>query len=127
MNWAREIIADKSAVLLTGLLVALCPLLVRHSVYLTPDIIAAFFVAAALMSSSMILKTRAVSWYITAGIFAGLAASVKYNAGAVAIALLVAHVLVCGVRNPEALSTGHRRVVCHCCVAADLAIFTVGF
>ena len=98
MNWAREIIADKSAVLLTGLLVALCPLLVRHSVYLTPDIIAAFFVAAALMSSSMILKTRAVSWYITAGIFAGLAASVKYNAGAVAIALLVAHVLVCGVR-----------------------------
>jgi hypothetical protein len=74
-------------------LFCLNPLLLRHSTFISPDIFAAFFTTSTLFASSLIVL-RGDRWtYILAGIMAGLAASSKYNAGLVAVAIPAAHVM----------------------------------
>ena len=77
-------------------MIALDPLLLRHSTFVTPDVIATFFVTASLICAIKISGDAGNKWYVAAGIFAGLAASTKYNAGLVAITIPVAHFLNVG-------------------------------
>ena len=75
-----------------GAVFCLNPLLLRHSTYIGPDILAAFFTTSTLFASSLIVLRGDRSTYILAGVLAGLAASSKYNAGLVAVAIPAAHV-----------------------------------
>ena len=76
------------------------PLLLRHSTWITPNIFAAFFSTGTLLASSLIVLRGDRRSYIFAGVMAGLAASSKYNAGLVAVAIPAAHVL----RNGPAIA-----------------------
>lgn len=76
---------------LAGTLVAFNPILVRHSTYFTPDQLSALFATLALFGASLIVMRGKRANYLFAGVMAGLAASSKYNAGLVAVAIAVAH------------------------------------
>ncbi len=81
---------------LAAIMVSATPLLVLHSSYVTPDIIASFFATTALAASIAVAHRMEWQNYVLAGILAGLAAATKYNAGLVVLAIPVAHL------------TGHR-------------------
>jgi hypothetical protein len=76
-------------------LFCLNPLLLRHSTFIAPDILWAFFSTCTLFVSSLIVLRgkRSTYYYILAAVMAGLAASSKYNAGLVAVAIPTAHVM----------------------------------
>ena len=97
MLWGRAISLGMVGFIVLGALFCLNPLLLRHSTFITPDIFAAFFTTAALFASSLIVL-RGDHWtYTVAGVMAGLAASSKYNAGLVVLAILAAHILRSGL------------------------------
>jgi hypothetical protein len=74
-------------------LMAALPLHVLHSHYATVDVPVTFTIALALLFSARVLRQGRLSDYILAGIFAGMAASLKYN-GAFAFFPLLAAGLV---------------------------------
>jgi 4-amino-4-deoxy-L-arabinose transferase-like glycosyltransferase len=78
---------------LAGVLIALEPLLVANSRWLTPDTYAAFF-ALACIGMCLLIYRRGSMWaYVVAGAAAGAAASSKYNLGVVVVVILAAHLL----------------------------------
>lgn len=79
--------------ILAALVVAVVPLHVRHSQYVTLDVPTTLFTLLAL-AASLRLLTRA-QWcdYALAGALVGLATATKYNGALTAVALLTAHVL----------------------------------
>ena len=77
-------------------LVALDPLLIRHSIVVTPDVPAAALAMAGVLASGAIIGNPRLRTYALAGLFIGLAAATKYNAGAVAVAALAAHLISAG-------------------------------
>lgn len=81
---------------------AICPLLVRHSSYVTPDILAGFCttMCLAFVAGSGLDPKKL---FIAAG-WAGLAASAKYNAGLVAISIPVAVCLAHGFSRKSLVS-----------------------
>lgn len=87
----------KRAGLLAALALAVMPLHVLHSEYATVDVPQSLFIACALLFAVRIGKQARSSDYLWAGIFAGLAASVKYNGALVVVAPLVAHFVSRGV------------------------------
>jgi hypothetical protein len=90
--WARTLSVGMAGLFVLGALFCLNPLLLRHSTFISPDVFAAFFTTSTLLASSLIVL-RGDRWtYIAAGVAAGLAASSKYNAGLVAVAISAAHV-----------------------------------
>lgn len=93
MALARSIGMTGTGAIFVGLLTAVNPLLVEHSQVISPDIPAAFFSTLALIGVTRILGARASSGYIFAGLMTGLAASSKYTAGLVGLAVPAAHVL----------------------------------
>ncbi len=77
-----------AAGLIAGLLYAVAPLAVQHGHFATVDVPATFFVAGALFFAARFLASNSTSardlfW---CGLWAGLAAATKYNAGAVLLA-----------------------------------------
>lgn len=74
-------------------LLAALPFHIRHSQYLTQDVPSAFLALLALWAALDLLKNPRPRAYVLAGVLAGLAASTKYNAGAVALAVAAAHLL----------------------------------
>ena len=87
---AREVRLRRGAVL-AGVLAALCPGLVQHSHFATVDVPATFLVAACLWATLRASNAPSqTKWWIWSGIFVGLAAGAKYNAGLVVLAPLVA-------------------------------------
>jgi hypothetical protein len=91
--WGRAVSVGVAGLFVLGALFCLSPLLLRHSTYITPDIFAAFFTTGTLLASSLIVL-RGDHWtYILAAAMAGMAASSKYNAGLVAVAIAAAHVM----------------------------------
>lgn len=83
-----------SAGLLAALFLATLPFHMRHSQYVTTDVGSGWFVLLAYLSATSILQTGRWRSYLWAGLWAGLAASTKYNAGAAVIPIVVAHLLV---------------------------------
>jgi dolichyl-phosphate-mannose--protein O-mannosyl transferase len=86
--------------LLAALFLAFSPIHVEESRYITPNVLSGFFVVLSLFFASRILENSSVSSqlevtrnYILAGLFAGLAASTKYNAALVAVSMLTTYLL----------------------------------
>jgi len=79
-----------------GALMALGPLAVRQSRFMTPDALATFFVAAVLGLSFLILRRGRTLDYVLAGFAVGLAGSSKYHVAIVAVAVVAAHVMRSG-------------------------------
>lgn len=77
--------------LLAALALAVFPLHVLHSQYATVDVPQALFIALTLLFAVKIAKQPRTADYLWAGLWAGLAMSVKYNGALVIIAPLVAH------------------------------------
>lgn len=84
---------SRGAGLAGALLVAVLPMHVRFSQWATTDVMAAFLASLSLGASLLVLGTGRWQAYVVAGAFAGLAASAKYNAGAVAGAIVAAAAL----------------------------------
>jgi len=97
MMIARELRSNLITISLAGFLVALNPLVVANSRMITPDIPATFFVTLAVFYSVRIAQGAELSSYLAAGVMAGLAASIKYNAGLVVVSIIAAHVLQYGL------------------------------
>jgi hypothetical protein len=87
---ARHLMGRRLGVL-AAFTMAVLPLHVLHSNYATVDVPQTLFIALALLFSVKIGKRPRTADYLWAGLFAGLAASVKYNGGLVIIAPLIAH------------------------------------
>jgi hypothetical protein len=101
MLWGRAVSLGLVGLVVLGGLFCLDPLLLRHATFITPDIFTTFFTTCALFASSLIVL-RGDRWtYILAAVMAGLAASSKYNAGLVSVAILAAHVLRSGFAIAE--------------------------
>ena len=83
----------RAAGLAGALLVAALPIHLRFSQWATTDIMATFLASASLGAALLALRTGRWHAYLVAGALAGLAASAKYNAGAVAGAIVVAAAL----------------------------------
>jgi 4-amino-4-deoxy-L-arabinose transferase-like glycosyltransferase len=97
MFWARTVSVGIIGLVVLAAMFCLNPLLLRNSTLITPDIFAAFFATATLLISSLIVR-RGEHWtYFLAGVMAGMAASSKYNAGLVVVAIATAHVLRSGL------------------------------
>jgi 4-amino-4-deoxy-L-arabinose transferase-like glycosyltransferase len=76
-----------------ALFVALLPYHLRFSQYVTTDALASWLVLLCFGACVLVLREGSWRTYIVAGAFAGLAASTKYNAGAVALTIVVAHMV----------------------------------
>jgi hypothetical protein len=80
----------RPAGLLAGLAYAVIPAAVVHGHYATVDVPATFFVTVALVFGARLLNSVRPRDAVLAGLFAGLAAATKYNAGIVLLAPLAA-------------------------------------
>ncbi len=81
----------RRAGLLSALAFAVVPFHVWHSHYSLADVPMTFFLTWSLYFSTRILFKKNVSNYLLAGLFAGLAASTKYNGAIIIFAILLAH------------------------------------
>jgi 4-amino-4-deoxy-L-arabinose transferase-like glycosyltransferase len=88
----KEFDGDKLG-LITSAFLAITPLHVIHSHFLTTDVPVTFWILITLLFCLKILNSGAKIWYILAGITGGLAISTKYNAGIVVLPILTAHLL----------------------------------
>ncbi|MBO0833942.1 MAG: glycosyltransferase family 39 protein, partial [Actinobacteria bacterium] len=88
----RWITDNAWAAAFAGFCGALSPLLVFTGIFITPDTLSAFFVAFTLAAALLIYRRGHRFDYVAAGIGVGLSAGAKYNAAAVAIAVIAAHV-----------------------------------
>jgi hypothetical protein len=77
--------------------VALLPYHLRFSQWATTDVTAAFLVVMSLSAALLAVRTNRWTAFLVSGAFAGLAASAKYNAGAVAGAVVAAALWPVGV------------------------------
>ena len=102
MVLARDAGLGVAAILFAGALAAVNPLLAGHSRMIAPDVPAAFFCTLALIGAMRVLTGGATSAYVFAAVMTGLAASTKYNAGLVGLAIAAAHVLRAGVSPAKA-------------------------
>jgi 4-amino-4-deoxy-L-arabinose transferase-like glycosyltransferase len=91
--WLGKRSWDRGAGLLAALFLATLPFHMRHSQYVTTDVGSGLFVLLAYLAATAILQGGRWRVYLWAGLWAGLAASTKYNAGAVVIPIVVAHLL----------------------------------
>ena len=81
----------RGAGLLAALFTAIIPIHVMHSKFMAVDVPATFFVVASLVFAVRIADGQRLRDYVLSGLFAGLAAGTKYNAGLVILAPIVAH------------------------------------
>jgi 4-amino-4-deoxy-L-arabinose transferase-like glycosyltransferase len=113
-SWSR------SAGLLAALFLAVLPFHMRHSQYVTTDVGSACFVLLAYLAATSIMESGRWRAYLLAGLWAGLAASTKYNAGAVVLPIVVAHGLYW---RRQMVARLPRLIVAGC---ASLLAFVVG-
>lgn len=119
---ARRLSGEPTA-LFAALFLAVTPLHVRQSHFGTPDVMATLFVALAFLFAVHYRHDRTIRNVAIAALFTGLAAATKYNAGAIAIAPLVAIASPAGAAAWPAGARPNR--VTHACVfiALTLAAF----
>ena len=98
---AGRLLYGRTAGLVAALLYALAPLAVQHGHFATVDVPAVFWISGSLYFAARYLAgercTRDLLW---AGLWAGLAAATKYNAGLVLLAGIVAWWLRLQVEKP---------------------------
>jgi 4-amino-4-deoxy-L-arabinose transferase-like glycosyltransferase len=94
----------RGAGLAGALFVAVSPFHLRFSQWATTDVLATFLSSLSLGAALLALRGGRWSAYLVAGAFAGLAASAKYNAGAVAGAIVVAAALRAWEGEPATLA-----------------------
>jgi len=86
-----------SAARVTAILLGACSGFVPYKIFLTTDLPLVFFMTTCLYLSSLIMRRPdSIKLSIAAGACAGLAAAMKYNGVAIAIALPLAHFLAPG-------------------------------
>jgi hypothetical protein len=90
---AAAITGRVGAGVVAGLLVATSPTAIRYSRILTPDMFGAFFACGTAVAAIYLFRSGRRAHYVLAGALAGLAASGKYNALAVLVVPVVAHLL----------------------------------
>jgi hypothetical protein len=83
----------RGAGLVAALFVATLPYHLRFSQFVTTDVTASWLVLLCLHTCILIVREGRLKAYLVAGAFAGLAASTKYNAGVVALAIVVAAIV----------------------------------
>lgn len=88
----RVLLGEKLGLVAAGAL-AVFPLHALHSRYATVDVPQALFLTLALLYAVRIGQRPLTRDYLLAGLFAGLAASTKYNGAVVLIAPLIAHLV----------------------------------
>jgi hypothetical protein len=82
--------------LVAALVLATLPFHIRHSQYITVDAATAMTTLIAVAMALRLLERGDLRSYALAGVGVGLATTTKYNAGAVILAVLIAHTLRCG-------------------------------
>ena len=82
-----------SIALMAATLLAVLPVHVLHSHFVTTDVPCVLFVVISLYYAAKILYSTEIKNYLLAALFAGLAAGIKYNGGAVVLCMVVAHAL----------------------------------
>jgi len=87
---ARQAYRSRSIGLVAAATLASCYLHVRDSHFATVDVAATFFVILSLFFAVKVTEGYRTRHFALAGLFAGLAAATKYNAGAVILGLLAA-------------------------------------
>ena len=83
---------DKKTGLISALIFALLPFHIKQSHYALIDVPMLFWFTWALYFSVRIYLTDRAQNHVLAGLFAGLAASTKYNGGLVALCIVLAHI-----------------------------------
>lgn len=84
------------ASLVGGGLLAVSPLMIANGVFVTPDVYTAFLVSLTLMLAVRLARDAGSGWYCAAGAAVGLSAGAKYDVAAVAVSVVVAHVVHSG-------------------------------
>jgi 4-amino-4-deoxy-L-arabinose transferase-like glycosyltransferase len=101
---------SRSAGWIAALFLATAPFHMRHSQYVTTDVTSGLLIALTMVAAVKIVQGGRWRDYILAGAGVGLAASTKYNAGVIALGVLVAHTLYWGrqafVRAPRLIGAG---------------------
>jgi len=87
---ATTVSRSRAVGLVAALLLAVCHLHVRESHFATVDVVMALFVTVSLLFAVYASSRPTYFNYVVAGLFAGLAASTKYNGGMVVLSLLAA-------------------------------------
>ena len=88
---AAKQLFGKRAGIFAALAITIMPYHMWHSHYALGDIPTAFLLSWAIFFSTLILKKDEIKNYVLSGLFIGLAASVKYNGGLVALVVPAAH------------------------------------
>lgn len=83
----------RKAGIMAALFMAAMPIHVMHSRFVTVDVPATFFIVLSLLFAIRILDGNRLRDYLLSGLFAGLAAGTKYNAGLVILSPIVAHLI----------------------------------
>lgn len=89
--FARRIHPNRWVAIIAALLFALSGTALDHSQIVNPDIYALFFSLVSFFFAIRLLDDARIRNYVFAGVAAGLAAATKYNAGIIALALVIAH------------------------------------
>lgn len=89
----RRLTRGHLAAAVAAALVALSPTLIEQSRYVTPDILAAALVATGCLFAVRLQQSGTLPAHALAGLSVGLAASAKYNAAVVAVAVAAGSVL----------------------------------
>ncbi len=84
---------SSGAGIVAALFAATLPFHIRFSQYITTDVTSAFLVLMTVAAAFSIVRTGRWQAYLVAGAFSGFAASTKYNAGIVALAVIAAHAI----------------------------------
>ena len=102
--WSTFKIADtvfgRKTALLAAFLLAILPVHVLHSHYVTTDVPGVFFLTVTFYFAIRILIDNHWKNYFLAGLFGGLAASVKYNAGLIVLCIVIAPLLTIWLDHP---------------------------
>lgn len=88
-----------SVALISSFLLSILPVHILHSHYVTTDVPCILFVLLSFNYSLRILDEDQWQNYLMAGIFAGLAASIKYNGGTIALIIVFAHIIKVWQKN----------------------------
>lgn len=115
----------RAAGTLAALFMAVLPIHVMHSKFMAVDVPATFFVVLALLFAIRITDGNRLRDYILAGLFAGLAAGTKYNAGLVVLSPIVAH-LASHKARPLLRIVSPKMLATILCAAAGFLIGTPG-
>jgi 4-amino-4-deoxy-L-arabinose transferase-like glycosyltransferase len=96
--WLARKVYGRRAGLIAALLLCFSPTHIRNSHFVAPDVPMLFVSTAVLCLAYLVLVRGWRRDYVLTGLLVGLACSTKYNAYAVLVPFLIAHVLQRGVR-----------------------------